>query len=452
MSKSLYNDQALASAKSTIDAALKDFLARCREQRAVVVSAPPGAGKSHLVSRAVGQAREKKLRVAVATPTNEQAFHLVRILVTQHGGQKITFIPAQGVVLPSHTQSLPNVVIEEAKKANSAEVIVGTIDKLGDALHRGSLMPLDVLLMDESYQADSARYYSVAALAPSHLLVGDGGQLNPFSTIENPDRWRGLPEDPLQTAVGVLLRNHPQTPVYRLPLSRRLDTRAVLIARLFYPSLSFEAATLPGARAMQLLPAISRDRRTKAIDKALDVAAVKGWVHLELPEAAVLIADQETVSLIVALVERLFERGPQCRCEVSPALSPLSQRRVAVSVSHNDQKDLLRLALKKAGYDIVVNTANKLQGLEFDVVIAWHPLAGLPDPDGFHLDPGRMCVMLTRHRHACIVVGRAGDRALLEAVPPKTPAYLGWEEDPLLDGWEVHQAVFEALKGVRVSV
>jgi hypothetical protein len=47
-------------------------------------------------------------------------------------------------------------------------------------------------------------------------------------------------------------------------------------------------------------------------------------------------------------------------------------------------------------------------------------------------------VLLTRHRHACIVVGRDGDDELLEdELPPPTPAFLSWDPDPVLDGWEV---------------
>jgi hypothetical protein len=127
---------------------------------------------------------------------------------------------------------------------------------------------------------------------------------------------------------------------------------------------------------------------------------------------------------------------------------------VAVGVSHNDQKDLLRAALQARGFSgVAVETANKLQGLEFEVVFVWHPLAGLPEADGFHLDPGRLCVLLTRHRQACVVVGRAGDRDLLEErLPPPTDAYLGWDPDPVLDGWEVHREVFAALEPFRVTV
>jgi hypothetical protein len=113
---------------------------------------------------------------------------------------------------------------------------------------------------------------------------------------------------------------------------------------------------------------------------------------------------------------------------------------------------MIRSRLDTLGHtDVVVETANKLQGLEFDLVIAWHPLAGLPDPDEFHLDAGRLCVLLTRHRHACIVVGRASDRMLLDSIPPPAPAYLGYDPDPLYAGWEIHESVFLALEEHRIS-
>jgi hypothetical protein len=331
---------------------------------------------------------------------------------------------------------------------------VGTLSKLGDAFGRGDLDPFDLLLIDESFQADSSKYFAVGALAPIHLLVGDGGQISPFTMIDDPARWRGLPEDPLQTAVGVLRRNHPTTPVYGLPITRRLDARAIGLARVFYPDLAFHAAVQPGVRELRLTRTAAADRRTRRLDAVLNTAAYAGWVHVELPRAPVLQADPETIELIVQIVRRLLARNPRLRCERQRAFGDLQPHRVAIGVSHNDQKDLLRVALAALGLGgVVVETANKLQGLEFDVVIAWHPLAGLPEPDGFHLDPGRLCVLLTRHRHSCIVVGRAGDDEILtDQPPPPTPAYLGWDPDPVLDGWEVHGQVFRELESVRVKI
>ena len=147
---------------------------------------------------------------------------------------------------------------------------------------------------------------------------------------------------------------------------------------------------------------------------------------------------------------------PQTRLsapERVPGGRPLRPGRIAVGVSHNDQKDLLRMAMSDSGLGAVpVSTANKLQGLGFDVVICRHPLAGLPDTDAFHLEPERLCVLLTRHRHACIVVGRADDRELLSGIPPTTPAYLGADDDPVLDGWGTHQAVFAALEPSYIAL
>jgi hypothetical protein len=204
---------------------------------------------------------------------------------------------------------------------------------------------------------------------------------------------------------------------------------------------------LPGVRQLRLTPATATASRPAALDHALDLAVSTGWAHLELHRAPVLQADPEAIEVITDLVKRFFRRGPRARCERSLRAEALATRRMAVGVAHNDQKDLLRASLDAAGLgEVVVETANKLQGLEYELVVVWHPLAGLPEADGFHLDPGRLCVLLTRHRQACIVVGRAGDAELVDdQIPPPTPAYLDWDPDPVLDGWEVHRQVFAAL-------
>src|SRR5690606_33136627 len=114
------------------------------------------------------------------------------------------------------------------------------------------------------------------------LLVGDSGQINPFTTFDDPTRWKGLPEDPLQTAVGVLCRSHPTTRVIGMPITRRLDPRAARVARCFYPNLDFDAAVLPGVRQLGLKHAPTTDRRLRAVDAALDLASREGWAHVVL--------------------------------------------------------------------------------------------------------------------------------------------------------------------------
>jgi hypothetical protein len=231
-------------------------------------------------------------------------------------------------------------------------------------------------------------------------------------------------------------------------VSRRLDGRAVAVARRFYPELHFGAAVLPGVRGLALER--GPGRRT-ALDHALDLAARDGWADVRLPRAPALPADPEAVELIASLVARLLARGPRGRCERHDSWAPLRPEQVALGVSHNDQKDLLRVALRARGLaGAVVETANKLQGLEYEVSVVWHPLAGLPEPDGFHLEPGRLCVLLTRHRQACLVVGREGDEEMLRGQAPATSAYLGRSADPVLDGWETHRQVYADLAPFRV--
>jgi hypothetical protein len=60
--------------------------------------------------------------------------------------------------------------------------------------------------------------------------------------------------------------------------------------------------------------------------------------------------------------------------------------------------------------------------------------------------------MLTRHRHGCILVGRAGDREHVEHQPPTPPAYLGWDPNPVLDGWEAHRHIFESLENHLIAI
>lgn len=449
--------RAVEEADQVSRAAIRNFVAPTLQPKATVVPAPAGAGKSYLVSIAVGSARDRQMRVAVAAPTNEQAFGLVRRIAELHCAHKrretVTFVPANDVNLPLPIQALRGVHVKAAKDANHDGLIVGTLSKLGDAFSRGTLGAFDALLVDESYQADSAKYFAAAGLAPVHFLVGDSGQISPFSTMPNPNRWRGLPEDPLQTAIGVLCRNHPSTKIFKLPITRRLDSRAAAVAKAFYPDLPFRPAVLPGVREVRFRRIASVDRQLRAFDAAIDTAALNGWAYLKIPKAPALAADPKMVAAIVGFVERLFKRRPESRCELA-SFTEISRARLAIGVAHNDQKDVLRVALAERGLgDVIVETANKLQGLEFELLIAWHPLAGLCEPDAFHLDPGRLCVLLTRHRQACIVFGYVGDEELVEdQLPPSTPAYLGDDHDPLLDGWEVHQQVFRALEPFVVKL
>jgi hypothetical protein len=124
---------------------------------------------------------------------------------------------------------------------------------------------------------------------------------------------------------------------------------------------------------------------------------------------------------------------------------------MAIGVAHRIQRAVVRTELDRhaaaAGVDasaVTVETANRLQGREFDVVLVLHPLSGRASTSEFHLETGRLCVLLSRHRHACIVVGRAGIKQLLDDHPLSSPIWLG-APIPVPDGWEANEMVLERL-------
>lgn len=456
----MYDQGVIDRANAVAKAARQDFFGS-HDEGAVVLSAIAGAGKSYFVVETVKEARKRGMRVAVSAPTNAQIVALANSIARSDAGKPVTVILSQDEAksFAANFQHKNITLAQPAHTASGQAVVVGTIDKF--AFSRNPVFPgapalqrFDGLIMDEAYQADAGRYYAVGDIAPRHLTVGDGGQIKPFTTADDGEQWRGLPENPLQTAVDVLLRNHATTPVHRFPITRRLDVQGAKGARCFYPAEhEFGAAVLDGVRHLRLLPAVGGNQRVRAIDAALGMAARSGWAHVELPARHSLVADPEVARLLVDLVSRLFKLGPTVSCEREPRFTALQPARVAIGVSHNDQKLKVKHLLQSAGFnDVVVDTANRLQGLEFDVVLCWHPLSGLLEADKFHAEAGRMCVLATRHRHACIVVGRQGDRELVERLSPSEPAWPGDDSDEVLRGWEAHRAFFGVLQESRVAM
>jgi hypothetical protein len=462
----MYDRAVERAADAVIDWAIADLLhgdpsihIDGSDHHVVVVAAPAGAGKSYFCATAIGElcvAFPATANLAlVCTPTNDQAWDLAGNLARRLPSEQIALMPASSSKArpPEALTTLPNVVVVDAAGAAGERVVVSTLDKAADAHGRASLSArFRFLLVDESYQASSAQYYGVGGLADRHLLVGDPGQIAPFTTMADADRWRGLPEDPVASAVGVLLRHHRNVPVHRLPITRRLPPSAVPLCSAFYPDHRFGAWVTDGARRLDLAEGRKRGTDT-LIDRAADLAATTGWAWVRLPEQAVLSADPDTIDVITRLVTRVLDRAPALTSELTPEPVPLMPRRIAVSVSHNDQKDLLRVRFDREGLtEVRVDTANKLQGLEYDLTVAWHPLAGLSETDRFHLEPGRMCVMTTRHRHGCIVVGRRSDADLLAGVPPAADAWGDGEMDPEVEGWFAHRAAFDHLDRVAVDL
>ncbi|HEY0534133.1 MAG TPA: AAA family ATPase [Actinoplanes sp.] len=443
-------------AARVVDAVLRDL--HTGDHRGVVVDSPPGAGKSTLVVRAAGELAAAAEPMMIVAQTNEQVDDLIERLgarspqitvgrlsaVDYEASERVRAHPACRVGAKVADLQAPAVTIATAAKW--ATVTDGT---------------WPWAIVDEAYQMRSDALLRVASRFERALFVGDPGQLDPFSTVEV-DRWIGLSWDPMQSAVAVLLRHNPGLPVHRLPVSWRLPhSAAPVVAEAFYPFTGFRSGTGPGDRVLAFdkpassVPAFDRPASSvlaldkpassvfgEALDQTLDQAAATGWGLHELPARFTIRTDAEAAAACAGLATRALER--EGRTVAESLEGRLTADRIAIGAAHRDQVAAIRSLLPPEAAGVTVDTANRLQGREYDLTIVLHPLSGRRDATAFHLESGRLCVLTSRHRHACVVVARDGIAELLDAHPSTEPVHLNVPVK-FPDGWEANQAILAHL-------
>ncbi|HEY9368434.1 AAA domain-containing protein [Streptomyces sp.] len=436
-------DPSAAAAKATREI-LADTLHG--DARGVVVDSPPGAGKSTLVVRAALELASAGRPLMVVAQTNAQVDDLVLRLAEKEPGLEVGRLHSNDG--DPYDKALDD--LEQVRKSAKAGDLAGlpvVISTAAKWAHVKNVEPWAHAIVDEAYQMRSDALLAVAGLFERALFVGDPGQLDPFSVV-GAEQWAGLSYDPSASAVSTLLAHNPELPQHRLPVSWRLPASAApLVSDAFYPYTPFRSGTDHGDRRL----AFGVPSDGSAPDRVLDEAAESGWGLLELPARHTPRTDPEAVRAVALVVRRLLDRGGAAVSERDPDPTPLTPDRIAVGTAHRDQAAAVRAALAELGVaGVTVDTANRLQGREYDVTVVLHPLSGRPDATAFHLETGRLCVLASRHRHACIVVCRAGVADLLDEHPSTEPVQLGVTVK-FPDGWEANHAVLSHLGEHRVS-
>ncbi|MFF7532032.1 AAA domain-containing protein [Streptomyces bobili] len=436
-------DAGTAATRAT-DAILRDTLHGTA--RGVVVDSPPGAGKSTLVVRAALELADAGRPLMVVAQTNAQVDDLVLRLAEKNPELPVGRLHSSDTDAYDKTlDGLANV--RKSAKAGDLAGLPVVISTAAKWAHVKADEPWRHAIVDEAYQMRSDGLLAVAGLFERALFVGDPGQLDPFAIVGS-EQWAGLSYDPSASAVSTLLAHNPDLPQHRLPVSWRLPASAApLVSDAFYPYTPFRSGTDHGDRSLSF--GVLSDG--SGPDRVIDEAAESGWGLLELPARHTPRTDPEAVRAVATVVRRLLDRAGAATSERSPAPTPLTPDRVAVGTAHRDQAAAVRAALAELGVtDVTVDTANRLQGREYDVTVILHPLSGRPDATAFHLETGRLCVLASRHRHACIVVCRAGVTDLLDAYPSTEPVQLGTAVR-FPDGWEANHAVLAHLAEHRVA-
>lgn len=432
------------NAQHKADEALRALLkTQYDREPAVILDSPPGAGKTGAVERLAAQALARRgERVMIAAQTNAQALDLSRRLATGFPGLPFHLLHSKEREPPEALRALPNLrcTTDEAELPDGPCVAVATSAKWVWA--PASVRPFHLLIVDEAYQLPEHRFLCIAGLATRAVLVGDPGQIDPVVTADT-SRWRSNPDGPHVSSPRALLARHPGVRVLRLPVSRRLVQSTVEVVQpAFYPTLPFEALAEPGARGIRF------GRPAEPGDEALErLSGGESLVWRGLPEGAPGVNDPALAQDIATGVARLFAR--EAVIWDHEGERPLRPAEVGVVCAHVAQVAAVRERLGSGLGDVLVETADRFQGLERAIIFVWHPLSGRSEIGAFQLNAGRLCVMLSRHRIGCVVLGRAGVRRRLEAEVPTGERVLGQEVDPVFEGWRAHRSILAGLGVAR---
>jgi hypothetical protein len=374
---------------------------------AVNVPSPPGAGKTDFVENVVAVgAQHARLRIGVVVPQNEQAFDLLRRLAANYRPMGVQPLLSQSRELPPDI--IRSELLRPAFRVSDLDrrhrVVVGTVAKFASSSLDFIRKPFDLIVCDEAYQVAFKDFAPLSMIASQFLFVGDPGQLFPLVKVDTA-RFEAAPVKVHWPAPQELMRRFDDVAVVQLPVTRRLPQDTVnLIQPSHYPNMPFVSAAVPSQRRIQFDAAGLLD----PVDRALNIlekgATIVG-VLLPARDYPVDDVDEEIAATMGRVVRRLLDR------RVRMGGRQLRPQNIGCADAHVASNAAVARNIRTLGLsteEVVSETPEQWQGLQRAIMVVKHPLSGKQRLDAFSLDPGRWCVMLSRHLGACIIVGRAG--------------------------------------------
>ncbi len=365
--------------------------------RLVVVSAPPGSGKTEVLVDATNIGIQHDMRIAIATQTNSQAREVCERFARKYPKTSVSFYGKSG---SSPTPNWPSTVRWVTSSNDlpwgGRQVVVATAAKWGLASINA---PFDLLFVEEAWQLTWADFYLLGKLAPRFFLIGDPGQIAPVVTVPT-QRWETMDRPPHIAAPEVALC-HEASQWFRIPATRRLPFDSAEAVRGFY-DFDFGATSAPDARRIK-----PQRRVTGFLSKvfeAFDGGSITGLTIATPREGPPVGCDLQLVATAVDVVRGLLDAGTIAKIDDSMEL--LQPSDIGIVSTHRRMVTSIEEALSAAGLPIVVDTTERWQGLERKVMIAVHPLSSVISPSGFDLETGRLCVMASRHKAALFILSR----------------------------------------------
>lgn len=406
-----------------------------------IAKSPPGAGKTFLVECATAVAvGQPGMRVVIVTPGVSQLYDVAERLL-DYRLPRLELAHAKHRVLPSYLSGRVAASSGWNSGLNAGPgVVVTNVHLLASYLHQLGPGSFDLMIVDEAYQLAAADFLLVAHLATRTVMVGDPGQLDPVTSADTANLEAG--EHKVHwSAPAYVLDRFPGTPVYRLPVTRRLlpDT-SDLVQASFYPDLPFSSVVDPSERRLRFaLPGVER-----GIDQALDaIASGQSLVALTVPGSppAHEEADLEVAAVMARLAERVLMRQAEWL-----GRRVLQEQDIGCIDPHVIAGGAVGDGLRQRGLSgIRVDTAERWQGLQMPISIVRHPLSSLSKPTDFDLAAGRWCVSLSRHQIGCIIVGRESVTSTIEEYVHACDTVPAGARDATWAGFEAHRTIWRAL-------
>ena len=343
-----------------------------------IVNAPPGSGKTQGVVSLVAQLSEHAgLRVLVQVVTRNQGVALAHRLVEQIAPKHVEI-----AIRNVEPGSLPAGLYSGARsaKVEPARVTVKTVASC--AIRPPS--DFDVVVIDEAYQATYADIALGASRAPQIVCVGDPGQIGPVITIDT-SIFQHMADAPHRPAPEVLA-GLKDARCFSLDKTFRLGpASAAAIAPLY--NFPFTSAGVP--RRLVGAGEANRGRPYGEIEA------------IEMPPAA----SPDDLSVLRAIVDRVCELvhtrlywPDPASSEKREATRHVSESDIAVVLARNSQVSIAKgLLVERQLPEVIVSTADRIQGAEHPIIVALDPLVGASGTNDHALSNGRLCVMVSRH-------------------------------------------------------
>jgi hypothetical protein len=347
---------------------------------AVVVAAPPGSGKTTVITQILPElVEDADFFVAVASQTRSQGNDIAnrldlvmpgKVAMLASGRDKIKY--SAGVYLRKPRELANGVffvsTVDEAI-SRGARVVVANTAKW--RFYKGStLMDFTLLVVDEAWQSTIADLWELSSISQQMLLVGDPGQIAPVVSADV-SRFAGSNSAPHYPAPEMLLRKQVERTVFlQMPATHRCGPDTTKVLQSLY------AFSFTSERKEQHL-------------------VLKGTALPEISVSYINAGSPSDARAFNAVADRVKEIA-SCDFVVDGVTRKLEPSEIAVGVAHVHQALAVRARLPIELAGVAVETAERLQGLQFAATVFLDPMTGINEVMKHNADTGRLCVGLSR--------------------------------------------------------